>query len=344
MDLMRFYIMLLTALLLGNGTLAQVGFDTVEHAVKKRIRFSDDFSSDIPGHFPSRWVADSGHEESFSVVRDQGANALRSIEGDSCYMIRPRVDMQGLRSDSLGMAFDIYFEKPDSKIAVTFWSKPGKMWDVHFVVTNKGEEGLGLHYYSFAQRYLPTTDKNIPAAGTGRWHRIRINFYNGALTFLVDNRVEAFYASTGYYPADLLLHFCTATRLRNFSLNAVQGDYDFSGIVSRSGFLTHALRFDVNESKIKEEGIAFLVRLGGFLLRHPEVRLEISGHTDSDGDADANTRLSQARAEAIKAYLVREGVDAGRLQAKGYGAARPLQSNISAEDKANNRRVEFKKL
>ena len=75
------------------------------------------------------------------------------------------------------------------------------------------------------------------------------------------------------------------------------------------------------------------------------MRLSIEGHTDSDGTEEHNSELSQNRANAVVNYLVRKyGVDANRLEAKGWGESKPIDSNDTAEGKANNRRVELVKL
>lgn len=72
----------------------------------------------------------------------------------------------------------------------------------------------------------------------------------------------------------------------------------------------------------------------------PDARIEIAGHTDASGNAAANLRLSQGRAEAIEAALILKGVDAKRLTAHGYGAARPIADNDNDAGKARNRRIE----
>ena len=78
------------------------------------------------------------------------------------------------------------------------------------------------------------------------------------------------------------------------------------------------------------------------LKEHPElVRLRIGGHTDNRGAREYNIKLSQARAEAVRRYLVERGVEPGRLEAKGYGPDQPIASNDDAEGRQKNRRTEF---
>ena len=80
------------------------------------------------------------------------------------------------------------------------------------------------------------------------------------------------------------------------------------------------------------------------LKEHPDLKLAIEGHTDNVGDAAANQKLSEKRANAVKQYLVSSyGIDAGRLTAKGLGATKPVGSNDTLEGRQNNRRVELVK-
>lgn len=66
----------------------------------------------------------------------------------------------------------------------------------------------------------------------------------------------------------------------------------------------------------------------------------VTGHTDADGDAELNVRLSRTRAEAVKAQLIELGVPADRIRAEGAGAAHPVADNLTSKGKAQNRRVE----
>ena len=70
-------------------------------------------------------------------------------------------------------------------------------------------------------------------------------------------------------------------------------------------------------------------------------RIRIEGHTDDVGGAKKNQELSQARAESVRDYLIKKGVEPERLQAVGYGDTRPLDKRKTAEARAKNRRVEF---
>jgi len=75
------------------------------------------------------------------------------------------------------------------------------------------------------------------------------------------------------------------------------------------------------------------------LKKHPRVKVEIQGHTDSVGKAAYNLKLSQHRAETVLSYLVSDGVSADQLTAKGYGETQPVASNKTDDGRAKNRRV-----
>jgi outer membrane protein OmpA-like peptidoglycan-associated protein len=80
------------------------------------------------------------------------------------------------------------------------------------------------------------------------------------------------------------------------------------------------------------------------LLAYPDVKVEILGYTDSVGQASANLALSQRRAESVKQYLVNAGIDPARLTARGLGEEDPVASNATPEGRAQNRRIEYRRL
>lgn len=100
--------------------------------------------------------------------------------------------------------------------------------------------------------------------------------------------------------------------------------------------------FDTGKATIKPESNSLLDETAAVLTAHPEVkRVLIEGHTDNRGGAKTNQKLSEARARAVREYLVGKGVDAGRLDAKGFGQTKPVADNKTAQGRDTNRRVEF---
>ncbi len=102
--------------------------------------------------------------------------------------------------------------------------------------------------------------------------------------------------------------------------------------------------FDVNRDTIKPESKTKLDEAVAALKKHSSVRVEVSGHTDSTGNRDHNMDLSQRRADAVKKYLVDQGIDASRIETRGAGPDEPLDSNSTKKGRAQNRRIEFRIL
>jgi OOP family OmpA-OmpF porin len=102
------------------------------------------------------------------------------------------------------------------------------------------------------------------------------------------------------------------------------------------------VQFDTGKSTIKKVSDQLLDNVFQVLKDHPElVKLEVQGHTDTQGLKGANQLLSKNRAEAVKKALVKRGIDAKRLTAKGYGQDVPIASNDTEEGRTKNRRVQF---
>jgi len=102
--------------------------------------------------------------------------------------------------------------------------------------------------------------------------------------------------------------------------------------------------FNTGKSTLKSESFKELDKLAIMLIRNPDVRIEVSGHTDNVGSAAVNKRLSKARALTVKNYLVSRGVEAERMEYEGYGFDQPIAPNDTKEGRAQNRRVEIEVL
>jgi OOP family OmpA-OmpF porin len=100
------------------------------------------------------------------------------------------------------------------------------------------------------------------------------------------------------------------------------------------------LEFDLGKATIKKRSFETLDRVADLLIQK-NFGLKLAGHTDNSGSRARNWRLSKARAEAVKAYLVAKGANASRIEATGYGQAQPVTTNKTKAGRQKNRRVEF---
>lgn len=99
--------------------------------------------------------------------------------------------------------------------------------------------------------------------------------------------------------------------------------------------------FAVDSAAVRPDLQRDLYTLAGSLNRYPDTTVDVVGHTDSDGDAAYNQRLSQDRARSVANILIGAGVPGYRVVAYGRGEEQPVASNLTAQGKAQNRRVEF---
>lgn len=103
-----------------------------------------------------------------------------------------------------------------------------------------------------------------------------------------------------------------------------------------------AVRFEHGSARISEESDSLLGQVALMIKANPEIKkVRVEGHTDSSGPSDVNQRLSEARAESVKNYLIRKGVSPSRLESRGHGEDRPKVKGDDPEANAKNRRVEF---
>lgn len=100
--------------------------------------------------------------------------------------------------------------------------------------------------------------------------------------------------------------------------------------------------FDTASAKLKPAADGKLQQVVDFASKYPEANLEVTGHTDDRGKDAYNQKLSERRAAAVKAHLVKKGVAAERITAKGYGKTMPMADNKTKEGRAANRRVEVR--
>jgi len=113
---------------------------------------------------------------------------------------------------------------------------------------------------------------------------------------------------------------------------------------SRPTLVLEGVTFATGSADLTGDSRTVLDIVAESLRGNPDVRVEVGGHTDNTGSSVVNTRLSQARAGAVRNYLISKGLAADRLTARGYGPDNPVASNNTVAGRQQNRRVELRKI
>ena len=117
--------------------------------------------------------------------------------------------------------------------------------------------------------------------------------------------------------------------------------YNLVVVTAKKIELKQTVFFDTNKATIKPQSFALLDDVALAMKDNPTIKVEVQGHTDSQGDDAMNLKLSQRRAESVRTYLIGKGVAADRMEAKGYGEEVPIADNRTSDGRSQNRRVEF---
>ena len=126
-------------------------------------------------------------------------------------------------------------------------------------------------------------------------------------------------------------------KLNELQSKLIQVSQDARGIIlSMSDIL-----FDVDKATLKQDLKTSLAKVAGILTVYQQFNVSIEGNTDNTGSTDHNMKLSQQRADNVKNFLVEQGIDAGRLSAKGLGMTMPIADNSTKEGRQKNRRVDL---
>ena len=132
--------------------------------------------------------------------------------------------------------------------------------------------------------------------------------------------------------------------LSNFKISEAKEDLR-SQLLDKGRFSTTGIYFNTDKADIKPESYAIIKSVADYLKENPDVKIQIIGHTDAQGEDAYNLQLSEKRAQSVINALVQQfQIDEARLSAKGKGETEPVDDNATANGRANNRRVEFVKI
>ncbi len=318
-----------------NRLKAYNNFDFVPGEI---ILFEDDFNDSPDGEFPPRWDLISGQ----AVVNLRENKKAFLITEGSYGLVAPIMKTENYLTDPFTFEFDFYQSEGAYEPILLF--KEGDNFDNGRGISF-GHEVKTAYFQNDLSGTYPEGDES---EFKNKWHHGALVYKNGQIKVYVDQYRVLVVPRCAFVPQEIRIGGIGSLEnplmFTNVKLASGGGMNMLNKILTDGRFVSHAIKFDVNKSDIKSESMGFLNELVKWLKENPAIKLEIGGHTDSDGDDASNLKLSQIRADAVKTQLTSMGIDASRLTAKGYGESKPLSDNATVEGKANNRRVEFTKM
>ncbi len=307
-----------------------------------KILFEDNFVGDQDGEFPAHWELKGGQAVLNKVPT--GEEALFLTDGNYV-VVAPRMKTQNYLTDPFTIEYDFFAQTEGSFGLIT-----------DFKTSNEGEESP--LYISFSEvNFSPVGSSALSKGAAGqdwtenfrnKWHHMAIAVKNHQMKIYIDqNRIFVIPDTHGDFVSmvfegigeqDHPIIFKNVRIASGGEMNMIGKKFTESKIV------THGINFDIDKATIKPESMGTLNMIVQVLKDNPDIKFEVDGHTDNTGTAVHNLSLSQQRADAVKNQLLKMGIDASRLSAKGFGDTKPINDNTTPEGKANNRRVEFVKM
>jgi outer membrane protein OmpA-like peptidoglycan-associated protein len=324
----------------GKGVWANYDFVPGE-----RVLFAEDYSGDKVGDFPKRLQFLNGTME---VVDAQGTPWLRATSGSAF-----AVELSDTLPERFTLEFPVVWSHGNQWMRVLFAVRDGQP------VAPRRMGNYRTPHLQIDERYtgIFSFDRSAPQAV----QKLGGKILKGPATIrlMADGRhVKVYVGETrvsnvpqvdiGRAPRIWFI-VADATEKNPMyvgSIRVAAGGADLYDKLEAEGRVTtRGILFDVDSDRIRPESTPTLEEIGTMLREHAALRISIEGHTDATGDDSHNQSLSERRARSVRTFLVEQyGIAGERLEAKGLGETKPVDSNDTPEGRQNNRRVELVKL
>jgi len=303
-----------------------------------QVIFEDDLLNEENGEFPSRWDLVRGNVE---VAQFNGENVIMMRDGAPSIVPYFKDPQEDYLPDIFTIELDLYY--------------PGSgTFEIHLYDRKNQKSGsptgytdVEVHYNEMmmGQARSKYPDENIDKK---RWMHISVAYTNGKLKVYMDDTRLINIPRLDFDPKGLTLYSYHASNENMYYVKNVRiakgGVKYYDRMMQDGKIIVNGIRFDVGKSTLKPESMGAINEIYSLMKENPDLKFSVEGHTDSQGDDAFNLKLSEERANTVMNTLVKMGISADRLTAKGWGETKPIANNASPEDMANNRRVEFVKM
>jgi outer membrane protein OmpA-like peptidoglycan-associated protein len=322
----------------GDGAAPEVYGNDFDFIPGEQLLVFDDFADTEVGDYPARWTLKDGGGGPAEVVEVDGKRWFHQRKSESKASYAQKTHYTWLR-------YQVKGDLP-AKFTVEMDVLAGdKAW---YILRYNGSDVItfGPDRFTTANQtvewqpvWMKRQVQHISIAVNGT----SIKAYVGGKRYLNDpdaitrpiKRLGLAMGSSGSYQYDGIM-------FTNFRL--AEGGKDITKAINTDGrIVTHGITFNTGSEMIRPESGPTLRKILKLLQDNEDLRFEIQGHTDNQGSRKVNQPLSEKRAAAVREWLVKKGIAADRLQSKGMGDTKPMDSNDTQEGRANNRRVEFVK-
>jgi len=331
-------------------------YSSFDFVAGSQIIFYDDFSNEAIGDFPASWLSNaSGEVVSTSLL--QGKWFKMNTSGNFFLY-------DGLKvSENFTLEFDMFLTREGEhgdNFTVSLLSTdeddlyPNNMGsgksgiEIELVTIESGIDGFSYRAYdsannsSFSGSHVKEEDQLL----FNKVYRVSIWVQKTRLRMYV-NQTKVFDVQRAFPRGAIIdqarfsTNYEASLHISNFRI-ANAGEDTRSQLLTSGKLVSYGIYFDSGKDVVKPNSYGAIKEIATIMQENPTLRINIVGHTDSDGDDNLNLDLSKRRSGSVKRVLADEfRIDASRIETDGRGESEPLVPNTNTENKAKNRRVEF---
>jgi len=317
-----------------------------------KVLFFEDFSQDAVGDFPALWTTNGSGE--VRTLNNYPGNWLYMNSEDNVYNLMQDISLP----DNFILEFDVVAAPKDegylhSSFYITLYQGEGEYLNDQLYPGRGGVHIECSDDHWNVQGYSEEADQ-MPEGRT-EMAPLDVNNLNHVIIWVQKRRCRIYHKGQKALDLPTVLYQQVKYNRLRFSLWGQNGlpyitNIRFtsaapdmrSKLLTEGKIVSYGIYFDVNSDKVKPESYGALNEIAKVLKENPDVKIQIVGHTDTDGADAANLDLSKRRAASVKTELNKNfGIEASRVETDGKGEGQPIAANDTPSNKALNRRVEF---